>query len=84
VYVDLEPGPTKLVQAALLNPFRAQQHRFVFAKSTTAELEALGRHFDTGELRPGPVQVFSWSEYRRAFEVAEKGGLLGKVVLRLA
>jgi NADPH:quinone reductase-like Zn-dependent oxidoreductase len=84
VYVDLEPGPTKLARAALLNPFRAQKHRFVITKSTTADLEALGRHFAAGELRAGPTQVFALSEYRRAFEVAEQGGLVGKVVLRLA
>lgn len=84
VYVEVEPFPAKLARAVLLNPFRAHQHRFLFTKCTTAGLEALGRHFEAGELRPSPTQVFALSEYRRAFEVAEKGGLLGKVVLRLA
>jgi NADPH:quinone reductase-like Zn-dependent oxidoreductase len=83
VYVDFEPGPAKLASAALLNPFRSQQHRFVITRSSTAALEALGRHFDAGELRAGPTRVFGLSEYRRAFEQAEKGGSVGKVVVRL-
>lgn len=83
VYVDFEPGPTKLLRAALQNPFRSRQHRFVLTQGTTAALEALGRRLDAGALRPGPTQVFELSEYRRAFELAEKGGLVGKAVVRL-
>ncbi|NTX39687.1 MULTISPECIES: NAD(P)-dependent alcohol dehydrogenase [unclassified Myxococcus] len=83
VYVDFEPGPWKLASAAVQNPFRAQKHRFVITQSTTAALEELGRHFDAGELTPGPTQVFELSDHRRAFEVAEKRGLVGKVVIRL-
>ncbi|MFP2908097.1 NAD(P)-dependent alcohol dehydrogenase [Pyxidicoccus sp. 3LFB2] len=83
VYVDLEPGPAKLASATLQNPFRSQQHRFVIMKSSGAALESLGRKVDAGELRPGPTRVFPLSEYRRAFEVAEQGGLVGKVVVRL-
>ena len=83
VYVDFEPGPTKLLGAALQNPLRSLKHRFVITKSTTAALEALGRKLDAGVLRPGPTQVFELSEYRRAFELAEKGGRVGKVVIRL-
>ncbi|MCP3140324.1 NAD(P)-dependent alcohol dehydrogenase [Pyxidicoccus xibeiensis] len=83
VYVDFEPGPTKLIGAGLQNPFRSHQHRFVITRATTAALEALGRHLDAGQLRPGPTRVFELSEYRRAFEVAEQGGQVGKVVIRL-
>jgi NADPH:quinone reductase-like Zn-dependent oxidoreductase len=83
VYVDFEPGPAKLASAALQNPFRSRQHRFVITRSSTAALEALGRHVDAGALRPGPTRVFEFSDYRRAFEQAEKGGSVGKVVVRL-
>jgi NADPH:quinone reductase-like Zn-dependent oxidoreductase len=83
IYVDFEPGPAKLASAALQNLFRSRQHRFVITQSTTEALEALGRQVDAGALRPGPVQVFALSEYRRAFELAEKGGLVGKAVIQL-
>jgi NADPH:quinone reductase-like Zn-dependent oxidoreductase len=83
VYVDFEPGPAKLLGAAVQNPFRSRQHRFVITRSTTAALEALGRRLDAGALRLGPTQVFELSEYRRAFELAEQGGLVGKAVVRL-
>ncbi|NMO17923.1 NAD(P)-dependent alcohol dehydrogenase [Pyxidicoccus fallax] len=83
VYVDFEPGPAKLASAAILNRFRSRQHRLVITQSTTAALEALGRQVDSGALRPGPTRVFALSEYRRAFEVAEQGGLVGKVVIQL-
>jgi NADPH:quinone reductase-like Zn-dependent oxidoreductase len=84
VYVDFEPGPAKLASAAIQNLFRSRQHRFVIARSTTEALDALSRQIDAGVLRPGPVQAYPLSEYRRAFELAEKGGLVGKAVIRFS
>jgi NADPH:quinone reductase-like Zn-dependent oxidoreductase len=84
VYVDFEPGPSKLASAAIQNLFRSRQHRFVIARSTTEALEALSQQIDAGGLRPGPVQAYPLSEYRRAFELAEKGGLVGKAVIQFS
>jgi NADPH:quinone reductase-like Zn-dependent oxidoreductase len=55
----------------------------VILQASAAALEALGRKLEAGALRPGPTRVFELSEFRRAFEVAEQGGLVGKVVIRL-
>jgi len=83
VYVGFEPTPPALLSAALLNPFRGQRHAFAMTKATPADLEALGRQLDAGELRLAPTQVFALSDMHRAYALAERGGLVGKVVLQL-
>ncbi|HTN86451.1 MAG TPA: NAD(P)-dependent alcohol dehydrogenase [Sorangium sp.] len=82
-YVGFEPAPAQIIGAAVLNIFRAHKHRFLFAKATTSDLGELGRLIGSGELRLAPTQVFELSEFRRAFELAEKGGVAGKIVIRL-
>jgi NADPH:quinone reductase-like Zn-dependent oxidoreductase len=84
VHVAVEPSPPALVAAAIGNRFRRQQRRFLMTRPSRPDLELLGRLLDTGELRLGPRQVLERRELRRAFELAEGGGVVGKVVIRFA
>jgi NADPH:quinone reductase-like Zn-dependent oxidoreductase len=83
VHVAVEPSPPALIAAALANRVRRQQRRFLMTKPSGADLADLGRLLDGGELRLGPVQAFERRDWRQAFELAERGGVVGKVVIRL-
>jgi NADPH:quinone reductase-like Zn-dependent oxidoreductase len=82
VYVDFSPSPASLIGNTLANPFRSHKHLFAMTSANTADLEALARLLDDSELRAPPVKEFPLEKFREAFELAESGGLIGKVVIR--
>jgi NADPH:quinone reductase-like Zn-dependent oxidoreductase len=82
-YLDFEPSPAGLVGNALANPFRSHKHRYVLTTVKSADLTELAGEFDRGELRPAPVRTFARSEFRAAYELAERGAVQGKIVIRL-
>jgi NADPH:quinone reductase-like Zn-dependent oxidoreductase len=84
IYIDIEPSPAGLVGNTLANPFRAQKHRFLMTTSKTADLDELAQGFDRGTLRTTPTTAFDLADFRDAFTLAEKGGVIGKVVVRLS
>jgi NADPH:quinone reductase-like Zn-dependent oxidoreductase len=83
VYVDFEPSPVSIIGNTLANPFRSHKHKFALTAATTADLEDLARRFDAGTLRAAPTRLFPFDEFRAAFAAAEKGGVVGKVVVGL-
>jgi NADPH:quinone reductase-like Zn-dependent oxidoreductase len=83
IYVDFSPSPASLIGNTLANPFRANKHLFAMTAAQTADLDALAKMLDEGELRPPPVKEFPLERFREAFELAERGGAIGKVVVRL-
>ncbi len=83
VYADFSPTPASLVGNTLANPFRSHKHVFVMTKSRAEDLQELAGLLDRGELRPPPVQEFPLAEFARAFALAEGGGVIGKVVVRV-
>jgi NADPH:quinone reductase-like Zn-dependent oxidoreductase len=84
VYVDFEPSPVSIIGNTLANPFRSHKHKFALTTATTADLEDLARRFDAGKLRAAPTRLFSFDAFREAFAAAEKGGVVGKVVVGLS
>ena len=82
-YVDFSPSPAGIVGNTLANPFRDQKHKFVMTESRTADLDSLRAAFESGELRPAPVRVFAFEDFREAYRLVEKGSVLGKVVLKV-
>jgi NADPH:quinone reductase-like Zn-dependent oxidoreductase len=84
IYVDFSPSPASLIGNTIANPFRSHKHLFAMTAGKTADLEALAKMLDDGDLRPPPVQEFPLDRFGEAFEVAERGGVLGKVVVRVA
>jgi NADPH:quinone reductase-like Zn-dependent oxidoreductase len=84
LYVDFSPSPAALVGNAIANPFRSHKHVFAMTSAKTADLESLARMLDAGELRAAPTQVLSLEHFAEAFERAERGGVIGKVVVQLS
>lgn len=84
LYVDFSPSPAGLIGNAIANPFRSHKHVFAMTASKTADLEALARMIDAGELRAAPTEVLALDRFGEAFERAESGGVMGKVVVRIS
>jgi NADPH:quinone reductase-like Zn-dependent oxidoreductase len=82
-YVGFEPSPVSLIGAALLNPFRRQKHRTLITKPSTADLDQIVRWIDTHAVVLPPTETFELPDAARAFERAERGGVIGKVVIRI-
>jgi NADPH:quinone reductase-like Zn-dependent oxidoreductase len=83
LYVDFSPSPAALIGNTLANPFRSKKHVFAMTAAKTADLEFIAREIDDGRLRPAPARVFPLERFADAFALAEGGGVLGKVVVRV-
>jgi len=84
IYVDFSPSPASLIGNTIANPFRSHKHVFAMTAGKTTDLEALAKMLDDGELRPPPVRELPFDRFSEAFELAERGGIIGKVVVRVA
>jgi NADPH:quinone reductase-like Zn-dependent oxidoreductase len=82
-YVGFEPSPLSLIGSALLNPFRHQKHLLLVAKPSTRDLAEIARLIDVNEVILPPVEGFDLPDAPRAFERVERGGVIGKVVIRI-
>jgi NADPH:quinone reductase-like Zn-dependent oxidoreductase len=82
-YVGFEPSPVSLIGAALLNPFRRQKLLTLVVKPSAADLDEIGRLIDAHEVVVPPTEAFDLPDAARAFERVERGGVIGKVVIRI-
>lgn len=76
--------PARGVTSTCSAAANAHKHKFVMTESRTSDLESLGASIDGGPLRPAPVRVFAFEQFREACAAAEKGAVLGKLVVRVA
>ncbi len=84
LYVDFSPSPAALVGNAIANPFRHHKHVFAMTAAKTADLKHLAQAIESGTLRAAPTQVLPLERFAEAFEWAEGGGVIGKVVVKIA
>jgi NADPH:quinone reductase-like Zn-dependent oxidoreductase len=82
-YVGFEPSPALLIGAVLRNPFRRQKHLTLIAKPSAADLDEIGRLIEAREVVVPPTEAFDLPDAARAFERVERGGVIGKVVIRI-
>lgn len=83
LYVDFSPSPASLIGNALANPFRSHKHVFAMTAATRADLDEIAGLLAANALRPPPVRVFTLEDFRSAFELAESGAVIGKVVVAI-
>jgi NADPH:quinone reductase-like Zn-dependent oxidoreductase len=82
VYVDPAPTPARIVGSAIANLFRSQKLKVLLSAPKPADLERLQADLASGKLRTIVDRSFRLAEVVDAFRYAEKGGMVGKVVLR--
>jgi len=81
LFVDPTPAPGTLIQSFLFNPFRAQKHKFVLASPSVELMDWMREGLAKGQLKPVINRVFKLSEVQEATRYAERGGVIGKVIL---
>lgn len=83
LYVDFSPSPAALIGNTIANPFRSKKHVFAMTAAKMPDLEFIAKEIDAGRLRPAPTRVFPLEHFADAFALAEGGGVVGKVVVRV-
>ncbi len=81
----LKPGGRLVTIAASSEPATDPRVRaaFFIVEPSRAQLREIARLLDGGELRPIVAAVFPLAEARQAYASAQRGGLRGKIVLRV-
>lgn len=82
-YVDFSPTPVGLIGNTIANTFRHHKHVYAMTAAKTLDLDYLAREIDTGALRAAPTEVFPLHRFAEAFERAETGHAIGKVVIEM-
>lgn len=83
IYVDAAPTPAIILQSLVGNLFRSRKLKVLLSGATPELLEWLREHLESGKLRPRVDRTFALEEVSEATRYAERGGVLGKVVLRV-
>jgi NADPH:quinone reductase-like Zn-dependent oxidoreductase len=83
VLVDPVPTPARLVGQSIANLFRRQKWRALLTKPLRTDIEETARLLASGELRVVIDRTFALSEIVEAYRHAERGGSVGKVLVRL-
>jgi NADPH:quinone reductase-like Zn-dependent oxidoreductase len=84
--VLVEPSPTipMVIGSTLANLLRAKKHKTLITSPRRADLEMLSKMFENGSLKATIARVYPIAEVRDAFTAMEKGGTVGKLVIRIA
>lgn len=83
-YIDFSPSPAAIIANAIANPFRRKKHVLAMTAARTADLSRIAADIDAGILVAAPTRIFPLDRFAEAFELAERGGVIGKIVLQIA
>jgi NADPH:quinone reductase-like Zn-dependent oxidoreductase len=68
----------------MLNPFRGQKRKPLLSKSNAVDLTWLANELEAKRLSSIVAKTFTLEEIQSATQLSERGGVLGKIVLRLS
>jgi NADPH:quinone reductase-like Zn-dependent oxidoreductase len=81
----IEPSPTipVFIGSKIANPFRRKKHLVLQTFPRRADLETLAGLVARGALQTTIARSYPLDEAREAFAAMEKGGVVGKIVIRI-
>ena len=79
-FIDLIPQPQHILTAPIKNIFTGKKHKVVLSKPSENYIATLLEAINKG-LKIEVSHVFQLTEFKEAFRFAEKGGVIGKVVI---
>lgn len=82
LFLNPTPKPIEIPTSFFKNLFSHQKHVVVLSSPTKANIEILLNAIHTG-LQIEVSKVFPFSQFQEAFQYAEKGGVIGKVVIEI-
>ncbi len=79
----IEPSPTipVFIGSKLANLFRRRQHRVLATQVRRGDLDYLAKLVVEGGLKPTIAATFAFKDSLQAFDLVERGGVVGKVVV---
>ncbi len=84
VHADPVPTPARLVGQTLANLFRRRRWRPILTKPAIADVTEVVRRVERGSLRVFIDETFELQDVVDAYRRAERGGVLGKIVVSVA
>ena len=81
-FVEASPTIPKFLGSLLANPLRARKHLMLQTTATTARLQELAALVAQGAVKTQVAAVYGFEDLPRAYADFERGGAVGKVVVR--
>lgn len=82
----IEPSPSipKVIGSKIANLLRSRKHMTLITMPRRADLETLAEMVADGFLRTTIAQVYPITDAKQAFAAMEKGGTVGKVIVKIS
>ena len=78
----MTPQPIEIPTSLFKNLFTSKKHVVVLSSPSTKQTETLVKAVNNG-LQIEVNKVFPFSQFKEAYQYAEKGGYIGKVVIEV-
>ncbi|GGB72823.1 NADPH:quinone reductase [Flavobacterium suaedae] len=82
VFLNVTPQPIQIIASLFNNLFTSKKHMVVLSSPSTKKTEKLVKAINEG-LQIEVNKVFPFSQFKEAYQYAEKGGVIGKVVVEV-
>lgn len=82
LFLNPTPKPIEIPKALIKNLFTGKKHIVVLSSASTKRIDVLVKAINSG-LQIEVTKVFSFSQYKEAYQYAEQGGYIGKVAIEL-
>ena len=82
LFLNVTPQPIEIPTSLFKNLFTSKKHVVVLSSPSTKQTETLVKAVNNG-LQIEVNKVFPFSQFKEAYQYAEKGGYIGKVVIEV-
>lgn len=82
LFLNPTPKPIEILTSFFKNLFTGKKHTVVLSSASAERIDVLLRAINSG-LQIEVTKVFSFSQYKEAYQYAEQGGYIGKVAIEI-
>ncbi len=83
IFLNPTPGLSQILSSFINNIFSSKKQALVLGSPNKAYLKILSDTLDDYSFNIPINKVFEFSEFKSAYDYAEKGGIIGKIVIRI-
>ena len=81
-FLNVTPQPIQIIASLFNNLFTSKKHMVVLSSPSTKQTEKLVKAINE-DLQIEVSKVFPFNQFKEAYQYAEKGGVIGKVVIEI-
>lgn len=82
LFLNVTPQPIQIIASLFNNLFASKKHMVILSNPSTKQTEKFIKAVNEG-LQIEVNKVFPFNQFKEAYEYAEKGGVIGKVVVEI-